>query len=110
MIFLVQKKKKMIMIGKLSIVFLQINQLSTFRKIIFFFLPFVDNNCLIICRLKTPPATPLFPSLEMEANDPNMIFQRELPIPQSIKPSRVHTIYIRFFSKSSGYMLPCLRF
>ncbi|ONK68442.1 uncharacterized protein A4U43_C05F11570 [Asparagus officinalis] len=39
--------------------------------------------------LKTPPATPLFPSLEMEVNDANTVFQRELPILQHIsKPSR----------------------
>uniref|UniRef100_J3MZ98 Uncharacterized protein n=2 Tax=Oryza brachyantha TaxID=4533 RepID=J3MZ98_ORYBR len=38
--------------------------------------------------LKTPPATPLFPSLEMEANSSQMVFQRELPILQSVKTSR----------------------
>ncbi|KAL6661016.1 hypothetical protein ACP70R_000400 [Stipagrostis hirtigluma subsp. patula] len=31
--------------------------------------------------LKTPPDTPLFPSLEMEANSSQMVFQKELPIP-----------------------------
>ncbi|CAK9182098.1 unnamed protein product [Ilex paraguariensis] len=30
--------------------------------------------------LKTPPATPLFPSLEMESNAPEMVIQREIPI------------------------------
>uniref|UniRef100_A0A0E0ETW9 Uncharacterized protein n=1 Tax=Oryza meridionalis TaxID=40149 RepID=A0A0E0ETW9_9ORYZ len=38
--------------------------------------------------LKTPPATPLFPSLEMEANSSQMVFQRELPILQPVKTSR----------------------
>uniref|UniRef100_A0A0D9XFQ9 Uncharacterized protein n=1 Tax=Leersia perrieri TaxID=77586 RepID=A0A0D9XFQ9_9ORYZ len=38
--------------------------------------------------LKTPPATPLFPSLEMDANSSQMIFQRELPILQPVKTSR----------------------
>ncbi|XP_004304828.1 PREDICTED: uncharacterized protein LOC101311986 isoform X2 [Fragaria vesca subsp. vesca] len=32
--------------------------------------------------LKTPPATPLFPSLEMDANGPEFIIQREIPILQ----------------------------
>ncbi|CAL5363042.1 unnamed protein product [Camellia sinensis] len=32
--------------------------------------------------LKTPPATPLFPSLEMEANSPQLFVQREIPIIQ----------------------------
>ncbi|OEL37488.1 hypothetical protein BAE44_0001497 [Dichanthelium oligosanthes] len=31
--------------------------------------------------LKTAPATPLFPSLEIEANSSQMAFQKELPIP-----------------------------
>ncbi|GJM99268.1 hypothetical protein PR202_ga16355 [Eleusine coracana subsp. coracana] len=38
--------------------------------------------------LKTPPATPLFPSLEMEAHSSQMIFQKELPILQPVKISR----------------------
>ncbi|KAF8780795.1 hypothetical protein HU200_000737 [Digitaria exilis] len=38
--------------------------------------------------LKTPPATPLFPSLEMEANSSQMIFQKELPILQAVRTSR----------------------
>ncbi|WOL11524.1 hypothetical protein Cni_G20287 [Canna indica] len=38
--------------------------------------------------LKTPPATPLFPSLEMEVNDPNMVFHREIPLLHPFKPSR----------------------
>ncbi|TVU08899.1 hypothetical protein EJB05_42326 [Eragrostis curvula] len=38
--------------------------------------------------LKTPPATPLFPSLEMEANSSQMIFQKELPILQTVRTSR----------------------
>ncbi|KAJ0969356.1 hypothetical protein J5N97_022233 [Dioscorea zingiberensis] len=40
--------------------------------------------------LKTPPATPLFPSLDLEADDPllNMAVHKELPILQPIKPSR----------------------
>ncbi|KAL6900679.1 hypothetical protein ACP4OV_005355 [Aristida adscensionis] len=38
--------------------------------------------------LKTPPATPLFPSLEMEANSSQMVFQKELPIPpRQVEPS-----------------------
>nr|GMC52090.1 mediator of DNA damage checkpoint protein 1-like isoform X1 [Ipomoea batatas] len=38
--------------------------------------------------LKTPPATPLFPSLEMDANAPALLIQRELPIVQPLLPSR----------------------
>ncbi|KAL6601745.1 hypothetical protein ACP70R_044965 [Stipagrostis hirtigluma subsp. patula] len=38
--------------------------------------------------LKTPPATPLFPSLEMEANSTQMIYQKELPILQPVRTSR----------------------
>ncbi|KAK1266204.1 hypothetical protein QJS04_geneDACA015585 [Acorus gramineus] len=38
--------------------------------------------------LKTPPATPLFPSLEMEASCTNLVVQREIPILQPLKPSR----------------------
>uniref|UniRef100_A0A0E0ENJ7 NB-ARC domain-containing protein n=1 Tax=Oryza meridionalis TaxID=40149 RepID=A0A0E0ENJ7_9ORYZ len=37
--------------------------------------------------LKTPPATPLFPSIEMEANSSQMVFHKELPIPRPVKPS-----------------------
>ncbi|XP_052166367.1 uncharacterized protein LOC127783169 [Oryza glaberrima] len=37
--------------------------------------------------LKTPPATPLFPSIEMETNSSQMVFQKELPIHQQVKPS-----------------------
>uniref|UniRef100_A0A0A9UAZ1 Uncharacterized protein n=1 Tax=Arundo donax TaxID=35708 RepID=A0A0A9UAZ1_ARUDO len=38
--------------------------------------------------LKTAPATPLFPSLEIEANSSQMAFQKELPIPpRQVKPS-----------------------
>ncbi|KAK1287645.1 hypothetical protein QJS10_CPB19g00766 [Acorus calamus] len=40
------------------------------------------------CRLKTPPATPLFPSLEMEASCTHLVVQREIPILQPLKPSR----------------------
>ncbi|KAM0914657.1 hypothetical protein ACQ4PT_011369 [Festuca glaucescens] len=39
--------------------------------------------------LKTPPATPLFASLEMEADSCQMVFQRELPILQVAKTSRL---------------------
>ncbi|KAG6758132.1 hypothetical protein POTOM_038468 [Populus tomentosa] len=35
-------------------------------------------------KLKTPPATPLFPSLEMEANAPGNNVQREIPIIQPL--------------------------
>ncbi|KAI0510686.1 hypothetical protein KFK09_011295 [Dendrobium nobile] len=41
--------------------------------------------------LKTPPATPLFQSLEMDVgqgNNPNMIIHKELPIIPALKPSR----------------------
>ncbi|RCV12534.1 hypothetical protein SEVIR_2G286900v4 [Setaria viridis] len=38
--------------------------------------------------LKTPPATPLFPSLEMEANSSQMVFQKELPTLQPVRTSR----------------------
>ncbi|KAJ9176053.1 hypothetical protein P3X46_011403 [Hevea brasiliensis] len=34
--------------------------------------------------LKTPPATPLFPSLEMEANASQLVVQREIPIVQPL--------------------------
>lgn len=34
--------------------------------------------------LKTPPATPLFPSLEMEANAPDLVVHREIPILQPL--------------------------
>ncbi|KAL1544874.1 inositol-1,3,4-trisphosphate 5/6-kinase [Salvia divinorum] len=34
--------------------------------------------------LKTPPATPLFPSLEMETNGPELVMQREIPIIQPL--------------------------
>ncbi|KAF3631083.1 hypothetical protein FXO38_15183 [Capsicum annuum] len=34
--------------------------------------------------LKTPPATPLFPSLDMEANDPELVIQKEIPIIQPV--------------------------
>lgn len=34
--------------------------------------------------LKTPPATPLFPSLEMEATAPELVIQREIPIIQPV--------------------------
>ncbi|KAM0947224.1 hypothetical protein DsansV1_C08g0083881 [Dioscorea sansibarensis] len=46
--------------------------------------------------LKTPPGTPLFPSLDLEAEDPllNMAVHKELPILQLIKPSRVSFIVI----------------
>ncbi|PUZ52515.1 hypothetical protein GQ55_6G276300 [Panicum hallii var. hallii] len=38
--------------------------------------------------LMTPPAAPLFPSLEIEAKSSQMVFQRELPIPpRQVKPS-----------------------
>ncbi|KAF8653886.1 hypothetical protein HU200_062020 [Digitaria exilis] len=36
--------------------------------------------------LMTPPATPLFPSLEIEAHSSQKVFQRELPIPRQAKP------------------------
>ncbi|XP_033514245.2 uncharacterized protein [Nicotiana tomentosiformis] len=38
--------------------------------------------------LKTPPATPLFPSLDMEANAPELVIQKEIPIIQPIILSR----------------------
>ncbi|KAB1222303.1 hypothetical protein CJ030_MR2G016184 [Morella rubra] len=38
--------------------------------------------------LKTPPATPLFPSLEMEAPAPEFVIQREIPIIQPISQVR----------------------
>ncbi|KAK6775145.1 hypothetical protein RDI58_026146 [Solanum bulbocastanum] len=34
--------------------------------------------------LKTPPATPLFPSLDMETNAPELVIQREIPIIQPV--------------------------
>ncbi|KAF8391742.1 hypothetical protein HHK36_021976 [Tetracentron sinense] len=34
--------------------------------------------------LKTPPSTPLFPSLEMEANAPELAIQREIPISKTL--------------------------
>ncbi|XP_050383155.1 uncharacterized protein LOC126799935 [Argentina anserina] len=41
--------------------------------------------------LKTPPATPLFPSLEMDANSPKFIIQREIPIIQPLSRFAVVT-------------------
>ncbi|RLM66051.1 hypothetical protein C2845_PM16G20270 [Panicum miliaceum] len=42
-------------------------------------------------RLKTPPATPPFPSLEMEASSSQMILQKELPsASQNFKDSWEH--------------------
>ncbi|XP_058094384.1 uncharacterized protein LOC131240276 [Magnolia sinica] len=38
--------------------------------------------------LKTPPATPLFPSLEMEAAGSDLVIQKEIPILQPIRLSR----------------------
>ncbi|XP_070003387.1 uncharacterized protein [Nicotiana sylvestris] len=38
--------------------------------------------------LKTPPATPLFPSLDMEANAPELVIQKEIPIIQPVTLSR----------------------
>ncbi|XP_019256276.1 PREDICTED: uncharacterized protein LOC109234662 [Nicotiana attenuata] len=38
--------------------------------------------------LKTPPATPLFPSLDMESNAPELVIQKEIPIIQSVTLSR----------------------
>lgn len=43
-------------------------------------------------RLKTPPATPLFPSLEMEPG-PQLVVQKEIPISQAI--TRVS--YLNFY-------------
>ncbi|CAO2165005.1 unnamed protein product [Urochloa humidicola] len=38
--------------------------------------------------LMTPPVAPLFPSLEIEANSSQLVFQREIPIPpRQVKPS-----------------------
>ncbi|KAK4707829.1 hypothetical protein R3W88_028754 [Solanum pinnatisectum] len=34
--------------------------------------------------LKTPPATPLFPSLDMETNAPELVIQKEIPIIQPV--------------------------
>ncbi|KAK9014211.1 hypothetical protein V6N11_005376 [Hibiscus sabdariffa] len=45
---------------------------------------FPDNNKNDYDWLKTPPATPLFPSLEMEANAAQPVVQRDLPIFQSL--------------------------
>ncbi|KAK8501230.1 hypothetical protein V6N13_026931 [Hibiscus sabdariffa] len=45
---------------------------------------FPDNNKNDYDWLKTPPATPLFPSLEMEANAAQPVVQRDLPIIQSL--------------------------
>ncbi|KAK1314506.1 hypothetical protein QJS10_CPA06g01505 [Acorus calamus] len=50
--------------------------------------------------LKTPPATPLFPSLEMEASCTNLVVQREIPILHPLKPSR--------FSKKSETSKPMM--
>lgn len=49
-------------------------------------------NLHVLNRLKTPPATPLFPSLEMEPS-PNLVTQRELPITHSISRVCLWTIY-----------------
>ncbi|XP_017982334.1 PREDICTED: uncharacterized protein LOC18589499 [Theobroma cacao] len=49
---------------------------------------FPENNKNDYDWLKTPPATPLFPSLEMEANAPELVIQRELPIIQPLSRVR----------------------
>jgi hypothetical protein len=43
-------------------------------------------------RLKTPPATPLFPSLEMDAPAPELVIQREIPIVQPFSRVCIRTI------------------
>lgn len=49
-------------------------------------------------RLKTPPATPLFPSLEMEPNA-KLVVQKELPIAQLISRVSIYSyiIYIETY-------------
>ncbi|KAK0579253.1 hypothetical protein LWI29_023425 [Acer saccharum] len=51
---------------------------------------FAENDKNDYDWLKTPPATPLFPSLEMEANAPadRLILQRDIPILQPLSRSR----------------------
>ncbi|KAK3189156.1 hypothetical protein Dsin_028717 [Dipteronia sinensis] len=51
---------------------------------------FAENDKNDYDWLKTPPATPLFPSLEMEANAPadRLIIQRDIPILQPLSRSR----------------------
>ncbi|KAK4551223.1 hypothetical protein RGQ29_032456, partial [Quercus rubra] len=50
--------------------------------------------------LKTPPATPLFPSLEMEATAPELVLQKELPITRP--PSRAGTKDKQWKTKSKS--------
>ncbi|TXG48464.1 hypothetical protein EZV62_027758 [Acer yangbiense] len=51
---------------------------------------FAENDKNDYDWLRTPPATPLFPSLEMEANAPadRLILQRDIPILQPLSRSR----------------------
>jgi len=51
-------------------------------------------------RLKTPPATPLFPSLEMEPG-PQLVLQKEIPISQAI--SRVSHSTFRDFDHNGFF-------
>ncbi|KAM1095995.1 hypothetical protein ACFX15_010367 [Malus domestica] len=45
---------------------------------------FAENDKNDYDWLKTPPATPLFPSLEMDTNGPELVVQREIPIFQPL--------------------------
>ncbi|KDO76877.1 hypothetical protein CISIN_1g038796mg [Citrus sinensis] len=48
--------------------------------------------------LKTPPATPLFPSLEMEATAPELVVQREIPIIQPLSRVCILSSYFIYLS------------
>lgn len=48
--------------------------------------------------MKTPPATPLFPSLEMEATAPELVVQREIPIIQPLSRVCILSSYFIYLS------------
>ncbi|XP_022848772.1 uncharacterized protein LOC111371092 [Olea europaea var. sylvestris] len=56
--------------------------------------------------LKTPPATPLFPSLEMETNAPEMVIQRDLPIIQPLSRFAGNSEEVKANTNKSTYPNP----
>ncbi|CAO2211703.1 unnamed protein product [Urochloa humidicola] len=57
--------------------------------------------------LMTPPVAPLFPSLEIEANSSQMVYQRELPIPhRQVKPSAPRLLARSEATKTSARSAP----
>lgn len=54
--------------------------------------------------LKTPPATPLFPSLEMEANAPELVLQHEIPITQPLSRVLLSPIHLYLYIDVDMYL------